>query len=555
MKIKKIQKGALTLIAFITFAASTLIYYTPAALAASVTTHIRIVGATRTIWYGDVTTDGCTVTDTDSVSHTYTQSVAVCAVDAASKTDGFSYVLKDFGGSLGLFMQKIAEDTGASDFSTYWSYDINGTAASQGISNQVVNNGDSLYFHFEDPNAEVNIRSINDGISYLRSQQQSTGQINGFTGVSGWSAMSFAAAGIDLATVKNGTTSLLDYLSANSPTQGASATDWEKGILAITAAGKDPYNFGGINYIQHLETYHNNEQIGATTLINDDVFGLLALISAGSGVPSQIKQDALTFILSHQNSDGGFSWSTTGISDVDDTASALQALVAAQKAGMTAGNLASAITNAKNFVLAAKNTDGGFASTKGDASNTSTTSWVVMALHALDISGTDITTADTYMRKNQEENGSFKWQPSSSGETFTTSYAVLALTGKYWPVKIFASSTPTQSSTPTSSPEPTPSTSHSTLTDEPSGSDSKSSGPTASLTLTVTPTITASVTMSPSPTLSPTVTPTSHPKDKEMRRREQQQRPVIEHIRMQLQKVFDTCMHFIRRGNPLWLPK
>ncbi|HSW96859.1 MAG TPA: DUF4430 domain-containing protein [Candidatus Saccharimonadales bacterium] len=532
MKINKIQKRVLTLIAFVTFAASTLGYYTPTVLAASVTTHVRIVGATRTIWYGEVTTDGCTVTDTDTVSHTYTQPVAVCALAASAKTGGFSYALKDFGGSLGLFMQKIAEDTGASDFSTYWSYDVNGTAATQGISNQVVNNGDSLYFHFEDPSNNVNQRSINDGISYLRSQQQNTGQINGFTGVSSWSAMSFAAEGIDLATVKSGTTSLLDYLSANPPTQGSSATDWEKGILAITAAGKDPYTFGGINYVQHLETYHNNGQFGVTTQINDDIFGLLALISAGPGASSQIKQDVLTFILAHQNSDGGFSWSTTGTSDVDDTASALQALAAAQKAGMTASNLATAITNAKNFVLAAKNTDGGFASTKGDTSNTSATSWVVMALHALDVSGPDITNADTYMRTNQEENGSFKWQSSSSGETFTTSYTVLALTGKYWPVKVFEGSAGTPSPEPTAIPTTTPSP-----------------------TLTVTPAITASVTTSPSPTLSPTITPPSHPRDrghvgrkhegKRMRQMLEQQRHLIEYMQSQLQKALKKCTHLI----------
>ena len=381
-EMNKLQKRALTLLAFVTFAASTLsLHYTPEAFAAGTPTHVRIVGQNRTIWYGDITTDGCTVTDTDNKTHTYTQPLAVCALDAASKTGGFTYAVKDFGGSLGLFLQTVAENTGASDFSSYWSYDLNGKSASQGISSQLVSNGDSLYFHFENPAGDPNIRTINDGISYLRSQQQSNGQISGFSGVSGWAAMTFAAASIDPATVKNGSLSLLDYLIANPPTTSSSATEWERGILAITASGKNPYNFGGTNYVQNLETYHNNSQIGVTTQINDDIFGLLALVSAGSNASTQTKQDALNFILAHQGSDGGFSWSTTGSSDVDDTAAALQALVAAQKAGMTAPNLSTAITNAQNYILAAKNTDGGFASTKGDASNTSTTSWAVMALN------------------------------------------------------------------------------------------------------------------------------------------------------------------------------
>jgi len=85
MNIKKIQKKALMLLVTITFAASTFGYYTTPIFAASTTAHVRIVGASRTIWYGDVPTTGCTITDTANTQHTYTQSVAVCAVVAAAQ--------------------------------------------------------------------------------------------------------------------------------------------------------------------------------------------------------------------------------------------------------------------------------------------------------------------------------------------------------------------------------------------------------------------------------------------------------------------------------------
>ncbi|MGH7203303.1 MAG: prenyltransferase/squalene oxidase repeat-containing protein, partial [Candidatus Levyibacteriota bacterium] len=500
---------------------------------AGVATHVRIVGSTQTIWYGDVTTDGCTITDTDNKQHTFAQPVAICALDAAAKTGGFTYAVKDFGGSLGLFLQTVAGDTGASDFSTFWSYDLNGAAASQGISSQAASNGDSLYFHFENPNADPNKRAVNDGITYLKSQQQSNGQISGFTGISQWATMSIAATGIDPATVKNGSTSLIDFLTANPPTASSTATDVERDILAITASGKDPYNFSGVNYVQNLESHHNNSQLGVITQINDDIFGLLALVSAGSGASSQTKQDARNFILSHQGTDGGFSWSTTGIEDVDDTAAALQALVAAKNAGMTATNLDTTITNAKNYILAAKNTDGGFPSVKGDASNTSTTAWAVMALNAVGDTGSDITNADAYMRGNQEENGSFKWQPSSTGETFTTSYAVLALTGKYWPVKTFGGITATPSPTHTDSPSPTP---------------SLSSTPTPSPTVTPTPSPTVTVTSTPIPTVNPK--PNTKISDIGKRERERinqiqrQQRRFFERIQVQIQKELATFSKF-----------
>lgn len=498
--------------------------------AATVESHIRIVGSEKTVWFGDITTDGCTITDKDSGVHNFTQPVAVCALDAASKTGSFTYSVKDFGGSLGLFLEAIGTDSGAADFSTYWSYDLNGQSAQQGISSQIVNSGDSLYFHFEDPNISKDQRAINDGITYLRSQQEANGQISGFSGISSWAAMAFAAANIDPATVTKGTTSLLDYLKNNPPASNAAATEWERGILTITSAGLNPFDFEGINYVSKLETHHNNSQLGSTTQVNDDVFGLLALVSAGSSAPLQTKQDALNFILSHQGSDGGFSWSTTGTSDVDDTSAALQALAAAANAGLSAPNLQTAITNAKNFVLAAKNSDGGFPYSQGDSSNSSTTAWVVMALSSLGITGDDMNKAKAYIRGSQEEDGSFKWQAATTGETFTSSYAVIALTGKFWPVKVFAGTVPNPS--PSASPTPT-----ATPTSTPTPSPSVAVTPSAS------PTPSPSVTVSPSPIPSPSTAPG---RNDWQRRLMQRQNAMISRMIEKQKQIFDKMQKRIQ---------
>ncbi len=525
-KMKKIQKKALILLAILAVTVSMVAQHAPTVLAASVSAHVRIVGTTRTIWFGDVTTDGCTITDTAQVQHVFTQPVAICALDAASKLGNFSYQAKDFGGSLGLFLQGVAEDAGAADFSTFWLYDVNGTAASVGVASYVVNGGDSLYFHFENPNADVNARAVNDGIAYLRSQQDANGQISGFSGVSSWAAQTFVAAGINPSTVTHGGTSLLDYLQANPPTASSPATDWEKGILAITASGANPYNFGGTNYVAQLETYHTGSQLGSVTQVNDDVFGLLALVSAGTGASNTTKQDTLNFILAHQNADGGFSWSTTGTSDVDDTAAALQTLVAVQNNGVSAPTLSTAITNATNFVLAAKNSDGGFPYSKGDTSNASTTSWVVMALSALGNTGADNTNAKTYLRGNQEENGSFKWQSGSTGETFTSSYAIQALTGKFWPVKIYVGA-PTPTVTPTSVPTGTPTPS-----------------PTNTPTRTVTPKPTVTPTSVPTPIVSPT--PNPNPTIQDMKKQMQAQRAtIVKTIQDQIQKQLEALLKLV----------
>jgi len=210
--------------------------------------------------------------------------------------------------------------------------------------------------------------------------------------------------------------------------------------------------------------------------------------------------------------------------------------------------------------LAAKNTDGGFPSTKGDSSNTSTTSWVVMALNSL--GGQDVSSADAYMRSNQEENGSFDWQPGSAGDTFTSSYAVLALTGKFWPVNIFSGTTPTQTPTPTPTSTPTPSpTSTPTVTPTATPSPTPTTTVTPTPTSTPTPTLTPSGTpvpssVTPSVSPSPTVVPGGHhPSNNNVQKffRHEQERlhkfqvresRILEHIQVQ---VKDTCAHIFQK--------
>lgn len=524
-----LQNKLLSLIAVMAVAAGIGLSVAPQAQAASVSSHVRIVGSDRTIWYGDVTTDGCTITSDDGAEHTFTQPVGICVLDAASDKGNFTYVAKDFGGSLGLFVHAIAEDAGAADFSTYWLYDVNGQAASVGIASYVVNNGDTLYFHFENPNADVNKRSVNDGLAYLKTQQDATGLIAGFNGISSWAAMSFAAAGTNPASVSNNGSSLLQYIAGHQPAAGASATEWVRELLAVTASGQNPFTFNGTDYVAKVESFHNNSQLGSTTQVNDDMFGLLALISAGESASSDVKQDALEFILANQKSDGGFSWSTTGITGVDDTAAAVQAFVAAQKDGMTAPNLATAIANANAYILAAKNTDGGFPYVKGEASNASSTAWAVMALSALGVTGADIDGAKAYLRSAQEENGSFKWQPGSAGDTFTTAYAVHALTGKYWPVKVFTGTGPTP--TPTNTPTPTP-----------------TATPTVTTAPTTVPTVTSAPTVSPTPSVMPDNNQPGLTLRERMRlfRQEQQRfwKAWRENFRKEMKKIFNNFTFF-----------
>src|SRR6185369_11034838 len=122
-----------------------------------------------------------------------------------------------------------------------------------------------------------------------KTKQDVSGRITtGFSAPSQWSAIAFTINGVDVTTVKNPDVSLLDFLRTDVPASGSAATDWETRLLAIVAIGKNPTSFGGTNFVSNLESFYNSNQLGDTCSLNDDVFGLLALIAAGPASTDQI---------------------------------------------------------------------------------------------------------------------------------------------------------------------------------------------------------------------------------------------------------------------------
>ncbi|HSX19350.1 MAG TPA: prenyltransferase/squalene oxidase repeat-containing protein [Candidatus Saccharimonadales bacterium] len=336
-----------------------------------------------------------------------------------------------------------------------------------------------------------------NAINYLKSKQDSTGRINtGFSAPSQWSTIAITAAGIDVSTVKNPSTSLKDFLLTDIPS-GGSATDWENRILAIVAIGGDPTNFGGTNYVSNLQGFYTGGQIGDTCGLNDDIFGLLALIASGSTADNSIKQNDLSYLISKQDAtDGGFSFSAPGCSyygtSADITSAAIQALQAAKDNGMSTSGLDDSITKAKAYILANQDSDGGFG--YYGTSDTDTTGWVLMALNVLGMnSSQQATSAKNYLisQQSQQDGGITAYDYGSStyvSNATTTAQAVIGLLGKSWILKIY---TPSASTSPAPSVSPSPSPS-------PSSSSSSSSSNSPSPSATPNPTI-ASPTPTPTP--------------------------------------------------------
>ncbi|MBI2463197.1 MAG: DUF4430 domain-containing protein [Candidatus Spechtbacteria bacterium] len=221
---------------------------------------------------------------------------------------------------------------------------------------------------------------------------------------------------------------------------GGSAVSYEAPILAITAMGKDPRTFGSSDYVAGLKSYHINGQIGDVAMLNDDYFGILALISAGVSVSDSAIADSKDFIISRQNTDGGWGFATVSDSDTNMTSAAILALLSAGTP-----NSDSRIQSALTYLKSAQNNDGGFPYTPGTDSDSSSTAWAVWVFNALRIDAVTLSkssnTPISYLEANQASQGYFKYQPGSSEDGFsatTTAYATIALQGKTLPLNIFS---------------------------------------------------------------------------------------------------------------------
>jgi len=237
---------------------------------------------------------------------------------------------------------------------------------------------------------------------------------------------------ITMAQVSAGETDLdLNYLKT---VAGNLATDYEKTILALTAAGKDPRTFGNIDFIAQLKGFYQSGQIGSSDLLNDDFWGILALVSSGENLSDPVIQGAKNFILTNQNSDGGWGYAKEGSSDTNDTAVAIMALLEAEN---KPDDLA--ITKAIDYLKSSQNNDGGFPYLPGGESDSGSDSWVISAIYKLGQNPEDWQKDGhnpiEHLKSLQRTDGSFKWVASEDkGYPVLTAYAVIALTENYYPI-------------------------------------------------------------------------------------------------------------------------
>lgn len=163
----------------------------------------------------------------------------------------------------------------------------------------------------------------------------------------------------------------LAYLAANIEAYIDSGPDAiGKSILGISATGVDPTSFSNIDLSQRLmDTFSETDQVfGNPKNTWHQAFAILGLNNAGLNIPRGV----IDTLIGLQQEDGGWEYTTGLGTSPDNTALAIQALLAA---GIPKEE--ESIVKAINFLHSKQTPDGGW----GDSS---TTAFTLMALNALD---------------------------------------------------------------------------------------------------------------------------------------------------------------------------
>lgn len=278
------------------------------------------------------------------------------------------------------------------------------------------------------------------GANWFQANQEASGSLG-----ADWAMTALAAAGINSADVR---TSLVDpsaqdfYLDewqAEGP--GGAGTDAARGILTGVAGGIQPSRLSTAtetkksNLVARIAELFDGTQIGDPGLLNDDIFGVLALHQVGA--PAELLRRIVDYLRTKQLADGGWSWNSApnAIADTDMTGSVIASFCAA---GVSPGD--PDLDQAIALIHSLQDPDtGGFIAPPeafGIGVNSDTTSWVVSGLIqcGIDPQGSEWTTTQgktplDYLLSLQRPDGHFDWTADFPGGAFETYSAVRPLGG------------------------------------------------------------------------------------------------------------------------------
>ncbi|MDF0589879.1 prenyltransferase/squalene oxidase repeat-containing protein [Candidatus Methanocrinis natronophilus] len=246
-------------------------------------------------------------------------------------------------------------------------------------------------------------------------------------------AMALALTG-DLDHAKAAGKTPLDYLVTNPPGEDASGGSLGRYVMGVVAARGDPRNVNGVDYAERLKKFAK-PPYGKENLFSE-AYILLALAAAGES-ESPEAQAFVSHIKAKQHSSGGWGWGG-GAPDLDTTGIVASALLAAGEDPKD-----QTIHDAIEYIRSQQNDDGGFPSSgMSSDSNAISDYWAMMALNGAGVDPTQWRkgreTLVSHLLSCQQESGVFWWKPKTQGGAGflveATSYSIIALMGKSLPV-------------------------------------------------------------------------------------------------------------------------
>lgn len=288
--------------------------------------------------------------------------------------------------------------------------------------------------------AQAAASSVSRALNYLHGAQNSNGGLGAGGGgpsnqlYTSWATIGLAAGGRNPNAVKRSGRSPVSYIVRNIG-QVRGIADVERTILALHAAGRSVRSVGGRRLVTEL--VHKQRRNGSFAgLVNQTSFAILALRASGRSTRNAVVRRAAGWLAAQHNGDGGFNFSGRGgPSGIDDTAGALQALVAAGRRSTRTAHRAS------SFLAREQNADGGMPLTKSAASNAQSTAWAVQGLVAAGRNPNKVRrgggrTPLQYLRSLQNSTGSIRYSRTSrQTPVWVTAQALTALARKPFPIR------------------------------------------------------------------------------------------------------------------------
>ena len=251
--------------------------------------------------------------------------------------------------------------------------------------------------------------NVPNAVSYLMSTQSSDGSFGANDMYTDWASIALVASSASDSVIEH----IVNYMSAHNSVS-PHVTDNERHAIALMALHQNPYSFNGVDFISPIANSFDGVQFGDSTMISDDVFGLISLYGAGYTTDDQLIQKDIAYIISKQQSNG--SWENS----IDMTAATVQALSL-----FSFSDKATILGKADTYLHSMQQSDGGFG-------NVYSSSW---AMQAIKTSGTswDINTMQNYFSIQQNLDGGVLLPTDTiQNRIWATSYAIPAVLGMSW---------------------------------------------------------------------------------------------------------------------------